>query len=99
MTDFAERIAPGTVVQWIVGMPGPDCDQALVTECLGPGEHKVKFKVWGQDEWHEAVTRARLWIEPNWPGQWNEQTADMLRGEWDRMQQAQPCPPHTGATT
>lgn len=83
---FTESIPAGTVVQWIVGMPGPDCDMALVVKCYGPGSHRVRFKVWGEGSYFEKDVRGYLWPDPMFPGQWDERIASELRQEWARIE-------------
>lgn len=84
MSDFQGEFEPGALVWWVVGMPGPDTDQALVTECLGPGRHKIRFKTWGQGQWHEEITTTRLWVRKA-ESDFAKEIEDMLSKEWERI--------------
>lgn len=83
MTD---ELKPGTVVQWQVSGPAPECDMALVLECHGPRDHTVKYKVWGQGDFHISRTRAELWPVPRYPMQWSREIEAMLQEEWGRIE-------------
>lgn len=82
MSGFTEEIAPGTVVQRIVGMPGPDCDMAIVTKCYGPGQHQIMYQVYGDGPFFFGDVKGHLWPDPMFPGQWSEPQAEKLRAEY-----------------
>lgn len=53
MTDTTFK--PGEVVRMIVGLPGPDLDDATILFVNPDGTYAVKFQVYGQGPWHEGV--------------------------------------------
>ena len=84
MSEFNEELEPGTIFSWVVGMPGPDIDQGVVLECLGPGVHRVLFKCWGRGPWLEKTTTASLYPDHPYPGQVSAPVVEMLKQEWSR---------------
>ena len=52
----------GSIVNWIVGMPGPDIDQAMVIG-HNEGRYTIRFQCYGRGPWHEASEREdRVWL-------------------------------------
>ena len=54
-----EPFKVGDIAGMIVGIPGPDIDFVLIVQ-VEP-TLRIRFKAWGQGEWHEQDAR------PDWP--------------------------------
>ena len=46
---------PGDIVRHIVGWPGPDFDQATIVAKRDDGNYDIRFQVYGQGAWCDAV--------------------------------------------
>lgn len=81
---WSEELEAGTGFSWIVGMPGPDLEQGIVLECLGPGRHRIMFRIYGKGPWIEAEKTCQLYPLNSWPGQVREGEPEALRAEFER---------------
>ena len=46
---------PGDTVLHIVGMPGPDLDEATIVSANNDGTYIIMYQVWGQGPWYYGI--------------------------------------------
>lgn len=56
VVDVDNLIPIGSIVEHIVGAPGPDYDLAIVTGYHDVGQYKIRFKVWGRGDWIDGAS-------------------------------------------
>lgn len=56
VVDVDNLIPIGSIVEHIVGAPGPDYDLAIVTGYHDVGQYKIRFKVWGKGDWIDGAS-------------------------------------------
>lgn len=46
---------PGEVVTAIVGLPGPDVDDAVIIRHIEANTYEIKYQVYGRGAWHYGL--------------------------------------------